>query len=172
MLEKNTMYIIFKKIQAIFYKIFKIIVYATYIIIPVSLFIQVIFRYFLKNPLMGIEEIASLSFIWMVIFGIAILYKDKQYIIVDALSQNFPESIKNKVALINELIMIVILAILIYSSYISIPFLVYFRSVVFRIPRSVHTIAFIISLVFMMTCSIESFVLNVRQVNSNEDNKI
>jgi len=157
------MYLIFKKIQTAFYGVFKFIVYTAYIIIPLSLFIQVIFRYFLKNPLMGIEEIASVSFIWMVIFGIAILFKDKQYIIVDVVSQKFPENIKRNVILINELIMTVILAILIYSSYISIPFLAYYKSVIFKIPRSAHTIAFIISLIFMITCSIESIVLNIKK---------
>lgn len=163
------MYLIFKKIQAVFYNVFKFIVYAAYIIIPVSLFIQVIFRYFFKKPIMGIEEIASVSFIWMVIFGIAILYKDKQYIIVDALSKKFSEKIRKKVTLINELIMIVILVILIYSSYISIPFLAYYKTVVFKIPKSAHTIAFIISLVFMITCSLESIVLNIKNGQSNEN---
>jgi TRAP-type C4-dicarboxylate transport system permease small subunit len=166
------MYLIFKKMQAIFYRIFQFIVYSAYIIIPISLFIQVVFRYLLKKPLLGIEEIASLSFIWMVIFGSAILFKEKKYIIVDALSQKFPEKIKRKVNLINEIIMTIILAILIYSSYISLPFLKYYKSVVFRIPKSTHTIAFIISLIFMITCSIESIVLNVKQDKMNENKKI
>lgn len=166
------MYLIFKKIQAIFYCIFQFIVYSAYVIIPISLFIQVIFRYFIKKPLLGIEEIASLSFVWMVIFGSAILFKDKQHIVVDALSQKFPEKIKSKINLINEIIMTIILIILIYSSYISIPFLKYYKSVVFRIPKSAHTIAFIVSLFFMITCSIESIVLNIKQGKMNENKKI
>jgi TRAP-type C4-dicarboxylate transport system permease small subunit len=166
------MYLIFKKIQSIFYHIFQLIVYTAYVIIPVSLFTQVIFRYFFKHPLLGIEEIASVSFIWMVIFGIAVLFKEKKYIIVDALSQKFPEKIKSKVTLINEFIMTVILAILIYSSYISIPFLTYYKSVVLGIPKSAHTIAFIISLIFMLTCSLESIVLNLKQDKVNGNKKI
>lgn len=169
---KRMMYRIFKIIQSAVYSVFSVIVYAAYIIIPVSLFIQVIFRYFLNKPLLGIEEIASLSFIWMVIFGIALLFKEKQYIVVDALSQKFPEKIKRKVALINELIMIIILAILIYSSYLSIPFLKFYKSVVFGIPKSAHTIAFMVSLIFMMSCSIESIILSLRQDKMNENSKV
>ena len=140
-----------------------IIVYASYVIIPLSLFIQVICRYFFRKPLMGIEEIASVSFIWMITFGMAVLFKEKQYIVVDALSQKFPEKLKNKITLLNELFMAIILVILIYSSYISLPFLQYYKSVALGIPKSVHTTVFIISLVFMLTCSIESIILNIKQ---------
>ncbi len=157
------MYQKFKKIQRIFLKIFMIIVYASYVIIPFSLFIQVVFRYLFKWPLLGIEEIATVSFIWMIIFGIAVLFKEKRYIVVDVLSQKFSGILKKRVTLINDIIMAIILVLLIYSSYISIPFLKYYKSVALGIPKSAHTIAFIVSLVFMLISSIESIFLNVKQ---------
>lgn len=165
------MYRIFKKIQSLILQIFNFIVYTAYIILPASLFIQVIFRYLFRRPLLGIEEIAAISFIWMVIFGIAILFKEKQYIIVDVVSQKFSEKMKKRITLVNNIIMTVILAILIYSSYLSIPFLKYYRSVVLGIPRSAHTIAFMISLLFMLICSIEQTILSMKQGILDESNK-
>lgn len=140
-----------------------LIIYVACILMPLTLFLQVIFRYVFKNPILGIEEIATMSFIWMVIFGCAVLFKEKQYIIVDALVQKFSVKIRNIISIINNIIMAAIISILIHSCYLAIPYQKFYKTVALGIPKVIHTFAFIISLIFMLSCTIESIILLIKQ---------
>ncbi|AOT69393.1 TRAP transporter small permease [Geosporobacter ferrireducens] len=152
------MYSIYKKIQSLIIRMFYIIVYTASIIIPVILAIQVIFRYFLKSPIPGVEELASASFIWLVIFGSAILFKEKKHIAVDMFVRNKSENIKKIIDIGNNVFMLLIFAVLIYSCYISIPNQMFYKTVVLKISRSTHTIALMISFIFMLMCCIENIM--------------
>lgn len=155
------MYSTYKEIQRLMIGIFYFIVYAASIIIPVILFLQVIFRYFLKNPIPGVEELATAAFIWLVIFGSAILFKEKNYIAVDVFVKNKPEKVKKIIDIIGNILMALIFAVLIYSCYIAIPNQMFYKTVVLKIPRSAHTIALMISSAFMLLCCIENIMRNL-----------
>ncbi len=155
------MYSIYKKVQDIFLKVFLLIVYLSSIVIPVSMFCQVIARYFLKKPIAGVEEIATASFVWMVIFGSAILFKEKKHIIVDAFINKRSKKTKKIIDILSNLLMLIIFIILIYSCAIAIPYQKFYKTVILKIPAVYHIKAFIISLIFMTICCIENILVNL-----------
>ncbi len=149
---------VIEKLQYLIVKLFMGIVYISATIIPASLFIQVIFRYFLHNPLQGIEEIAVLSFKCLVIFGSAVLFKENQHIVVDMFVQKLTERARNIVSLLNNLLMAAIIVLVIQSSINALPFQKFYKSVIFGIPKSLYTIMLIISLSFMLLSIIFSLL--------------
>jgi TRAP-type C4-dicarboxylate transport system permease small subunit len=137
---------------------FYFIVYFASMTIPVSLFMQVIFRYFLRSPIAGVEEFATAAFVWLVVFGSAILFKEKNYIVVDFLVKNRKGAVRKTVTIIDDLLMIIILAVVFYSCYIALPYQSFYKTVVLKIPSTAHTIALMISFAFMFACCVEDII--------------
>ncbi|MGI6584545.1 MAG: TRAP transporter small permease [Lutisporaceae bacterium] len=139
-------------------KVLNLIVYITSVIIPFSLFIQVIYRYIFKRPIPGIEELASASFIWLVIFGSAVMYSRNENIVVDVFIAKRSAETRRIVRIISNIIIMIILVILIYSCCIALPNQAVYKTVILKIPRSAHTKALIISFAMMIVFSIENIV--------------
>lgn len=156
------MYGIYKKIQKTVTAIFYVICYVTSIVIPFSLFFQVVFRYIFKRPVSGIEELASACFTLLILTGSAILFKDRQYIIVDVFVSMLPEKGKRVADALCQLAMVAIFAVLIYAGIAALPAQRVFRSVVLKIPRSLYTVTFIVSCLFMLLCCVEEFFKRLR----------
>lgn len=152
------MFTMYLRIKNALYKVLNLITIITSIIIPTTLFIQVIYRYFFKKPIQGIEEIAIASFIWLIIFGSAIAFSTGQHIIVDSFLKNRSDKTKMILDIANNIVIMIILSILIYSCFIALPNQVYFKTVVFKIPRTAHTKALILSFILMFIQCVESLV--------------
>lgn len=135
--------------------VFHVICYATSVIIPISLTVQVFCRYFLKRPISGIEELAVCCFVLLVFAGSAILFRDRQYIIVDAFFNMFPEKVKPVVDALAQIAMIATFSVLIHACFLALPAQKVFYSVVLKIPRSLYTVTFMISCGFMIICCVE-----------------
>jgi len=155
-------YSLYQKFQEYITKLFMFIVYVFSAVIPVVLFSQVIFRYIFKRPLLGLEEIASASFIWVVIFGSAVLFKEKKHIIVDVAVQHVSPNVKKAAAFLADVIMSVILFVLIRSCFLALPLQKVYKSVVLGIPKRAHTVALMVSLIFMLICTVESIIKALR----------
>ena len=158
---------IYFKIKGIVMKVLSFITITTSIIIPATLFIQVVYRYIFKKPIQGIEELAVASFIWLIIFGSVISFSNNQHIIVDSFMKNSSTQTKRTISIINNIIIIIILSILIYSCYIALPNQAYFKTVVLKIPRTAHTKALIVSFVLMTIQCIENLVNYFHKGNKN-----
>ncbi len=159
---------IYQSAHTIITRLFMAVVYIACIVIPLSLFVQVIFRYFLNNPLQGIEELATFCFKCLVIFGSAVLFREKKHIIVDVFFQKFDARGQRVLTFGNNLIMAAVIVILIYSSIKAVPIQKFYASVALGIPRSLYTILFIISLSYMFICTVETMVQVVRMGRAHE----
>ena len=146
-LKGAVMYSVYQKVQSACIKVFYLIVYAASALIPVSMFCQVIARYFFKKPISGVEELATACFIWLVIFGAAILFKEKKHIVVDAFVSRRSDGAKKVIDLIGNICMLAIFVVLVYSCFIAIPNQKFYKTVVLKIPTSLHTEALILSLI-------------------------
>ena len=145
----------YKRLQAFLLKVFYFIVYFSSIMIPVSLFMQVIFRYFLRRPIAGVEEFATAAFVWLVIFGSAILFKEKSHIVVDFVVKNSKGSMRKAIVVINDLLVMAILGVVFYGCYIALPYQSFYKTVVLQIPSTAHTAALMTSFAFMFACCVE-----------------
>lgn len=162
------MYKAYQAVTNLIMAIFEFICYTASLIIPFSLCIQVICRYFLHRPISGIEELAVCSFTLLILAGSAIMFKSRQYIIVDVFFNAFPIKYKRIVDAVCQLLMIAIFALLIYSGALALPAQKAFHSVVLKIPRGLYTIGFMISCGFMLSCCIEQFCMIVSGNNGTE----
>ena len=79
-----------KKINTIIDKLLDNLIILLLSITVISVISQVIFRYLLHDPLVGSEELAKLSFVWMIFFGAAVVTRDKLHIQVDYFFSKFP----------------------------------------------------------------------------------
>lgn len=152
------MYKAYQAFQKALLAVFHFICYTASVLIPFSLFFQVLFRYIVRRPISGVEELASCSFTLLILAGSAILFKDRQYIIVDVFAKAFPPGLYRIIDAFCQLCMVAIFSVLIYSSVIALPAQRMFYSVVLKIPRSLYTIAFIVTCAFMLLCCIEQFL--------------
>lgn len=155
------MYSLYSKVQNYIIKIFTFFIYFSCLIVPLLLFFQVIYRYIYKRPINALEEIATVAFMWMIIFGSAIIFKNKKHIVVDSFINALPKNARKIAALVSDIFVAIILVYLIRSCVMAIPMQKVYRTVILGIPKSVHTIAFCISLIFMFVCCIESIVKRI-----------
>ena len=158
---------LYEKFENFIMKIFYAIVVIASVIIPVGLFLQVLCRYFLKNPIPGVEELATAAFTIMVVFGSAILFRDKKHIVVDVFVRMFSDVIfkkhADKVRAAMEIIANICM-MLIYSFYQAIPIQKSTKSLVLKIPNSAYSKAMIVSFVLMLIDCIKTIIKRIRGI--------
>lgn len=77
-------------------------------------FLQLLFRYLLKDPLLYAEEVARYSYIWITFIGLSLSTKTKEHIRIDFLVEKLPKKIKEFINIIIELFT---LAFMIFLTY-------------------------------------------------------
>ena len=90
------------------------ILISLFIVVIVCISLQVVYRYLLNNPLTWTEEVAKLSFMWMVFLGLAMAERDGLHIAVDFIIIRLPNSIQKPVRIAIELFGIVIMLVIGY----------------------------------------------------------
>ena len=118
------------KIIPIISRLVEVMAITVFIVMMGSMIVQVIFRYILNSPLVGIEEFARFMFIWMVYLGAIISMQQGLFYRVDYFAELIPKNIR---VIIYFLINIVILLFLL--------FLFLYGGKIFYVFRTVKSIA-------------------------------
>lgn len=84
------------------------------VIMCIFVFLQLLYRYLLSNPLLYAEEIARYAYIWATFIGLSLSTKTKEHIRIDFFVEKMPLKIKR---LVNILMSFVTLALLVFLSY-------------------------------------------------------
>lgn len=94
----------------------------TLIILTVSIFLGVIFRYVLNSPLVWSEELALICFIWMTFVGSSIVMREQGHVRLE-LTKLIPNlKLRNGMEFLGHLAVIFILGILIYYGFKQVNF--------------------------------------------------
>jgi len=93
------MYLILKKINKLTCRISEFVVSISFGTMVIIIFMQVIFRYLLKQSLSWSEELATFIFIWLTFIGASVASKERAHINVTMLVDNV-KSIKAKKAIL------------------------------------------------------------------------
>jgi len=93
------------------------LIIVTLTITIVSVVAQVIFRYVLHNPLVGSEELAKLSFVWMIFLGAAVVTRDGLHIQVDFFFLKLPPAAQAMVVWAMRLITLVLFGVVVYFGF-------------------------------------------------------
>jgi TRAP-type C4-dicarboxylate transport system permease small subunit len=84
-------------------------------VIVSAISLQVFCRYVLNSPLSWPEEVAKLAFVWGSFFGAAVGVRRKAHIAIEALTLRLPERIRRAFAVVVQLGVLVVLAVLCWS---------------------------------------------------------
>ncbi|WP_302821260.1 TRAP transporter small permease [Fusobacterium ulcerans] len=104
------------KISEKFQKVEDIIMVATFIVMVVSCFVQVINRNIFKIPISGFEEAAKYSMVYMVLLGTEMGLRDGTQISVTAVVDMLKGPVKKIVMIISKGIVVLVSASLFYHS--------------------------------------------------------
>jgi len=142
-------------------KIERTIMFVTSIIIVVLVMIQVILRYIFKQPIMGVEEMATMLGFWMYFMGAANGSRERSHIKADLLNvivKNPKKLVYVKAGVtLFTLIMIAIMTNWTWN-YVAWSLKTFERSPSLRIPMIYSQMALFISAVLMLLYTIVEFV--------------
>ncbi|MDR1933261.1 MAG: TRAP transporter small permease [Spirochaetales bacterium] len=85
-------------------------------VVIVVVFINVIARYFLKNPITWSDEIAATGFVWCIFLGASACYKRKMHIGIDIIINLFPQDAQKIISVLSSIFMLATNLILAYLS--------------------------------------------------------
>lgn len=156
------MYRIYNTAMKAIEKMFLVCVYATSVFIPVALCVAVIFRYFLKSPLLGVDELCSFAFTAMVLSGSAILFHQKRYIVIDAFVKVIKGRARQIVDFICNILTAVIVAGLLYCFWLAIPVQKLFKTAFYQVPKSVYSIALLVIFAYMFCSCVETAIRQIK----------
>jgi len=91
----------------------KAVLFVLFIVMVVTTFAQVIFRFIFFNSLSWSEELSRYCLIWLTFIGGALGVRKKIHVAVEALTMFFPSKIKRAVTRINYILLAVFAAVLI-----------------------------------------------------------
>lgn len=124
-------------------------------IMVVAVVLQVIWRYFLGNPIIWAEELARYALVWMTFIGAAVALRAGQLACMDLVVNLFPVKIKRAIITVANLASFILLLLMLYYSVILVgePSVVAQRSPAMRIIMSYIYLAMPIGLGLMVTQS-------------------
>lgn len=103
------------------YKNFEVILSACFLCITVGVVIlNVILRYVFSSGLFWVEEVATTAFIWSVFIGSAAAYKRKMHIGIDLITKLFSEKMREIIASLVNVMMVLINGYVCYLSILMI----------------------------------------------------
>lgn len=95
----------------------KVAIFAAFIGLVAALFLQVIFRFFLQNPLDFTEELSRVLIIWLVFVSAASAITRAEHFIVDFVVNLFPQKLSSSLAYIVDAICIAFMITAAWVSY-------------------------------------------------------
>jgi TRAP-type C4-dicarboxylate transport system permease small subunit len=117
----------------------------------VSFLIQVFSRYVLNDPVGWSEEVIATMWVWIVLWGSALVLSEKEEIRFDIIYSNLPERIRRAFTVITGIVLIVLYAISLPAVYAYVSFMKVERSPYLHVPinwmYSVYVIFAIASIV-------------------------
>jgi TRAP-type transport system small permease protein len=129
-----------------------------------SLFLQLLFRYVLKNPLGFTEEVARYSYIWLTFIGVSLMIKKRGHIRIDYFVEKLPLKIKIVVRIMSEALVIIICLYLLKESIGYLEVTSRIKSPALQIPRSFLNISMIIGFAMAAFRGLQIIVLDFRKL--------
>lgn len=75
-------------------KFCKAIMFSLFVVMVITTFLQILFRYVFSAPLVWSEELSRYCLIWLTFIGAAVGIRAKIHVAVEALTRLFPETLK------------------------------------------------------------------------------
>jgi TRAP-type transport system small permease protein len=133
------------------------LVIVTLTITIVSVVAQVVFRYLLHNPLVGSEELAKLSFVWMIFLGAAVVTRDQLHIQVDYFFLKLPPALQRGVTALMCLVTLALFCVVVVFGFQVVAAQSGMKSVGLNVPLAYYSIAVPIGSLFLIYYTLLGF---------------
>lgn len=144
----------------------------TFIALVSITFVGVIMRYFLNNPLVWLEEVQLMCFVWIVFFGSGAAFRTGNHVAIEMIVDKLPSGIKKIVEVLIYITVIIVLAYFFMKGSDLVKQLAETDRTtnIFKIPYKIIYSAFPIGCILMIiNYTIVSFLTIF---NSNKDEKV
>ena len=118
-------------------------------LIAVVVFLQVVFRYLLRQPLFWSEELPRYLLIWMSFLAAALAQKSEAHINITLALAPLPPAWRRAVRILTNLIFLAFLAVLVYSGALVVGITASPRSTALQIPMAAVYLALPVGAVLM-----------------------
>ncbi|MGI6286648.1 TRAP transporter small permease [Neomoorella humiferrea] len=151
-------------------KLARWLVQITVAVMAITVTFQVIWRYFLKNPIIWAEELARYGLVWMTFIGAAVALKTGQLACVDLLVSKLPHRWQKGISFIVTIVNSLLLAFLLYYSIqmVNLPSVTNQKSPALRLPMNYVYLGIPLGMGLML---IQSLLQLVNSISGNEVDK-
>jgi TRAP-type C4-dicarboxylate transport system permease small subunit len=132
------------------------------VLIAAVVFLQVVFRYVLQQPLFWSEELPRYLLIWMSFLAAALAQKDEAHINIALAITPLPRAVQRYIRLLANLAILGFLSILIYSGSLVTRITATHRSTALQIPMAAVYVALPVGAALMMLYLVLQIVQDVR----------
>ena len=91
---------LYSKFLDIIQKIYKILMIIAMAVLTVTIIASVIWRYVLENPIVWAEQLSRFMFVWAIMLGIPIYYREGLATCLDLLVEKFPDGLEKIVNIV------------------------------------------------------------------------
>ncbi|SFA93942.1 TRAP-type C4-dicarboxylate transport system, small permease component [Lentibacillus halodurans] len=151
----------------------KLLRYICLVLLLVIVFItilQVFYRFVLDSPLIWTDELSRFLLIWMVFLGAATVSFDDKHLAVNVLQENMSSRMQLISNLVIRTLIIIFLAMVIYTSIDIVSAAHYNRSGALDIPFSYWRVSITVGSVLMIGYTVLRSVLDIRAYQAGEYN--
>lgn len=152
-------------------KVYKFLIIVAMAIFTVVIILSVIWRYALGNPITWSEQLCRFMFVWAIMLGIPIYYREGLATYLDLLVEKFPEGIKKTVSIIMDILVVLFGAFYGYSSLLYIMQAGATKFQGLGLPSGFVYASELACSIFLVLCAIESILKKIISFNKSETGK-
>ena len=152
---------LYSKFLDIIQKIYKILMIIAMAVLTVTIIASVIWRYVLENPIVWAEQLSSFLFVWAIMLGIPIYYREGLATCLDLLVEKFPDGLEK---IVNIVMNICVGLFGVFYGYASWLYIVQSGATKFQglgCPSGVVYASELVCSVFLVLCVIETVIKKV-----------
>ena len=128
--------------------------------------LQIVLRYFFGESLFWLPDMVQCLFVWCIFTGAAVIYSRHEHIVVDFLVRRSREGTQDVLALIQELVMILFLAVLIQQGIVVTRLRMRLNYTVLRVPTGFAYLSIPISAAVMLLISAINAADRIRKMRT------
>ncbi len=155
-----------KRLLASIVKALEWVVTAAFIALFLLSVLQITLRYFFGESLFWEPDLVQFLFVWCVFTGAAVIYSRHEHILVDFLVRKAREGTQDVLALIQELVMILFLAVLIHQGIVVTILRMRLNYTVLPVPTGYAYLSIPLSAAVMLLVSAVSAADRIRKIRS------
>ena len=152
---------LYSKFLDIIQKIYKIPMIIAMAVLTVTIIASVIWRYVLENPIVWAEQLSRFMFVWAIMLGIPIYYREGLATCLDLLVEKFPDGLEK---IVNIVMNICVGLFGVFYGYASWLYIVQSGATKFQglgCPSGVVYASELVCSVFLVLCVIETVIKKV-----------